>query len=249
MSTLEIKNLKKEFNGHSGKVIALENINFTIEDGEFVSIVGTSGCGKSTLLSIIAGLAKETSGSVILNDNTISGPGPDRAVVFQSDASFPWLTVRQNIEYGLKIKKIPKTKREEISNELLTLLSLEKFENAYPRELSGGMRKRIDIGRAYAVDPEILLMDEPFGALDVVTREHMQDELLRLWSEKKKTVIFVTHDLEEAMYLSSKIILLSPRPGRVKKVIEVPFERPRESSLRESKEFYEMRNHLRHLIN
>lgn len=249
MKVIETKHLQKEFDGQSGKVIALEDINFGIQEGEFVSIVGTSGCGKSTLLNIIAGLIPETSGSVFLNGKPVRGPGPDRAVVFQSDAAFPWLTVMENLEYGLKIKKVPKKERQKKCHELLELLSLEQFKDSYPKELSGGMRKRIDIGRAYAVDPDILLMDEPFGALDVVTREAMQEELLQIWSENKKTVIFVTHDLEEAMYLSDKIILLSARPGKIKDIITVPFSRPRESALREAKEFYELRNSLRHLIN
>ncbi len=248
MYKLEINHVSKTFQGTSGEVVALDNIDFQVNDGEFISIVGTSGCGKSTLLNIIAGLTDYTSGSILLNQQPIAGPGSDRAVVFQSDATFPWLTVIENLEYGLKIKQMPKDERRQICNDLLKLLGLEKFADAYPKELSGGMRKRIDIGRAYAVQPEILLMDEPFGALDVVTRETMQDELLRIWSERKKTVIFVTHDLEEAMYLSDRIIMLSPRPGRMKQIIEVPFERPRTAALRESKEFYDLRNELRKVM-
>lgn len=248
MQALEIKQLSKVFSGISGEVVALQHIDFAVKQGEFVSIVGTSGCGKSTLLSIIAGLGRHTSGEILVDGRPVSGPGPDRAVVFQSDATFPWLTVRDNIEYGMKVKKIPAQARREKTDELLKLLELEKFRDAYPRELSGGMRKRIDIGRAYAVDPQILLMDEPFGALDVVTRETMQAELLRIWSEKQKTVIFVTHDLEEAMFLSDRIVLLSPRPGRIKQIIDLPFERPRTRELRESKQFYEIRNQLRKIM-
>ncbi|WP_017755366.1 ABC transporter ATP-binding protein [Calidifontibacillus oryziterrae] len=244
---LQIKNLSKVFHAHSRDIVALESIDLDVKEGEFVSIVGTSGCGKSTLLNIVAGLTDYTEGSVVLNGQTISGPGPDRAVVFQSDATFPWLSVRDNIEYGLKIKKIAKEKRTEISNDLLELLELTNFANVYPKELSGGMRKRIDIGRAYAVAPEILLMDEPFGALDVVTRENMQEELLHIWSTKKTTIIFVTHDIEEAMLLSDRIVLLSPRPGRIKDIIDVPFARPRDSKLRESKEFYDFRIKLREI--
>ncbi|XID90319.1 ABC transporter ATP-binding protein [Paenibacillaceae bacterium WGS1546] len=248
MQALEIKQLSKVFSGISGEVVALQHIDFAVEQGEFVSIVGTSGCGKSTLLSIIAGLGRHTSGDILVDGRPVSGPGPDRAVVFQSDATFPWLTVRENIEYGMKVKKIAAQARREKADELLKLLELEKFRDAYPRELSGGMRKRIDIGRAYAVEPQILLMDEPFGALDVVTRETMQSELLRIWSEKKKTVVFVTHDLEEAMFLSDRIVLLSPRPGRIKQIIDLPFERPRTRELRESKPFYEIRNQLRKIM-
>ncbi|WP_010268203.1 ABC transporter ATP-binding protein [Paenibacillus senegalensis] len=246
---LEIKQLSKVFQGNAGEVTALDRIDLDVKAGEFVSIVGTSGCGKSTLLSIIAGLTDYTAGSMLLNGRPVEGPGSDRAVVFQSDATFPWLSVEKNIKYGMKVKKVPRAEQEKKAGELLKLLGLENFRNSYPRELSGGMRKRIDIGRAYAAEPDILLMDEPFGALDVVTRETMQDELLRIWSERKRTVIFVTHDLEEAMYLSDRIILLSPRPGRLKKVIELPFARPRTPALRESREFYELRNELRKLMN
>lgn len=248
MQTLEIKSLSKVFAGISGEVTALQNIDFSVKQGEFVSIVGTSGCGKSTLLSIIAGLNTHTSGELLVEGSPVTGPGPDRAVVFQSDATFPWLTVSQNIEYGMKVKKIPATERKVRTDELLKLLELEKFRDAYPRELSGGMRKRIDIGRAYAVEPRILLMDEPFGALDVVTREMMQSELLRIWSERQTTVVFVTHDLEEAMFLSDRIVLLSPRPGRLKEIIDMPFARPRTQELRESREFYELRNRLRKIM-
>lgn len=249
MQALEIKQLSKVFKGSAGDVTALDRIDFDVHAGEFVSIVGTSGCGKSTLLNIIAGLTDYTSGELLLNGKAVSGPGSDRAVVFQSDATFPWLSVEDNIQYGMKVKKVPKEQRKRTTDELLNLLGLEKFRRSYPRELSGGMRKRIDIGRAYAAEPDILLMDEPFGALDVVTRETMQDELLRIWSEKKRTVIFVTHDLEEAMYLSDRIILLSPRPGRMKEIVELPFSRPRTPELRESREFYELRNKLRKLMN
>ncbi len=249
MNVLEIKQLSKVFQGNAGEVTALDRIDLDVKAGEFVSIVGTSGCGKSTLLSIIAGLTDYTAGSMLLNGRPVEGPGSDRAVVFQSDATFPWLSVEKNIKYGMKVKKVPRAEQEKKAGELLKLLGLENFRNSYPRELSGGMRKRIDIGRAYAAEPDILLMDEPFGALDVVTRETMQDELLRIWSERKRTVIFVTHDLEEAMYLSDRIILLSPRPGRLKKVIELPFARPRTPALRESREFYELRNELRKLMN
>jgi len=248
LQTLEIKSLSKVFAGISGEVTALQNIDFSVKQGEFVSIVGTSGCGKSTLLSIIAGLNTHTSGELLVEGSPVTGPGPDRAVVFQSDATFPWLTVSQNIEYGMKVKKIPAAERKVRTDELLKLLELEKFRDAYPRELSGGMRKRIDIGRAYAVEPRILLMDEPFGALDVVTREMMQSELLRIWSERQTTVVFVTHDLEEAMFLSDRIVLLSPRPGRLKEIIDMPFARPRTQELRESREFYELRNRLRKIM-
>lgn len=244
---LEINQLTKVFQGHAGEVVALKDINLQVQEGEFISIVGTSGCGKSTLLNIVAGLSDHTSGDLLLNQKPIEGPGPDRAVVFQADATFPWLTVQENIEYGLKVKNVPKEERNKISGDLLELLELKNFKDSYPKELSGGMRKRIDIGRAYAVSPEILLMDEPFGALDVVTREAMQDELLRIWSTKKTTVIFITHDLEEAMILSDRIVLLSPRPGRIKAVIDVPFARPRTAELRESSEFYELRSELRRL--
>ncbi|GII92632.1 ABC transporter ATP-binding protein [Sinosporangium siamense] len=246
--TLRVSALTKIFNKGSTTVTALENVDIDIAEGEFVSIVGSSGCGKSTLLNILAGLERQSSGQVLVNGRPIAGPGPDRAMVFQSDASFPWLTVKDNLEYGLKVQGRSQAERERVVGELLPLLGLDQFAHAYPRELSGGMRKRIDIGRAYAVEPEILLMDEPFGALDVVTREHMQDELLRTWSARRSTVVFITHDIDEAIMLSDRIVMLSPRPGRVREVVDVPFARPRTPELRETADFYKLRTDLRRMM-
>ncbi|WP_283136223.1 ABC transporter ATP-binding protein [Rhizohabitans arisaemae] len=246
--TLSISALTKTFAKGSTTVTALENVNVEIGAGEFVAVVGSSGCGKSTLLNILAGLDRQTSGQVLVGGRPVGGPGPDRAMVFQSDAAFPWLTVTENLEYGLKVQGRSAAERKRVVGELLPLLGLEQFAHSYPRELSGGMRKRIDIGRAYAVEPEILLMDEPFGALDVVTREHMQDELLRIWSARRSTVVFITHDIDEAIMLSDRIVMLSPRPGRVREIVDVPFDRPRTPELRESADFYRLRTDLRRMM-
>ncbi len=242
---LRLDGVSKRYDTRDGGLVALERVDLSIEPGEFVCLVGASGSGKSTLLNIVAGLEAPTTGAAMLGSERITGPGADRAVVFQSDAAFPWLTVEDNLHYGLKAMRMPKAERARVVGDLLRVLGLEQFRTAYPRELSGGMRKRVDIGRAYAVDPEILLMDEPFGALDVITREAMQVELLKIWSERRKTVVFITHDIDEAIFLADRVVMLSPRPGRVQAVVPVPFARPRPAELRESVEFYELRTRLR----
>jgi len=228
MGELVIKNLSKKFSNRNSEFTALENINLTVKDGEFITILGPSGCGKTTLLRIVAGLETYTSGMVTLNGEMISGPGPKRGMVFQEYSLFPWKTVIGNVMFGLLMQKIPKNEAKEKALTYLELVGLSEFENSYPYELSGGMKQRVAIARALANEPEVILMDEPFGALDAQTRNNLQKELLRIWEEEKRTIIFVTHSVDEAVFLSDRIIILSKRPGVVKKEIEINIPRPRD---------------------
>ncbi|MGQ7843273.1 ABC transporter ATP-binding protein [Granulosicoccus sp. 3-233] len=215
----------------------LDNVSLDIPKGRFVSIVGHSGCGKSTLLRIMAGLTQPTLGEVRVDGNVVDGPHASRGMVFQQDAVFPWLSVRDNIEYGLKVRGVKKAQRKIESDAWIKLVGLDGWENAYPRQLSGGMRKRVDLARVYANKPDVMLMDEPFGALDAQTKATMQSELLSLWQQAGSTVVFVTHDLEEAIFLSDMVIVLSRNPGRIKQVQHVELPRPRTEKLRMSDEF------------
>lgn len=224
----------------------IEDFSLCVYDQEFLSIVGASGCGKSTLLNIIAGLLPPTSGKAWLDDQHIMHPGPDRAMVFQDDAVFPWYTVRQNVEYGLRCKKVSGAELKETTDYYLNLVGLEAAQDLFPRQLSGGMRKRVDVARALAIKPEVLLMDEPFAALDVLTKGKLQEEFLNIWNDNRMTVIFVTHDLEEAIYLSDRVVVMSNHPGRVRRVVDVPFPRPRESELKTVPEFQSLRRELGH---
>jgi NitT/TauT family transport system ATP-binding protein len=192
---------------------AVENLNLAVKKGEFVTIVGPSGCGKSTFLDILAGLSEPTTGDVYIDGNKVTGPGLDRGIVLQGYALFPWRTVRQNIEYGLEIKKIKKAARREISEHFIDMVDLKGFENRYPYELSGGMKQRVAIARALAYDPEVLLMDEPFAAVDAQTRELLQEELLRIWHKTGKTIIFITHSIEEAVFLADRVVVMGTNPG------------------------------------
>jgi len=234
MSNIEIKNLEKIYGFGSDQVTALSNINLSFLDQEFICILGPSGCGKTTLLNIIAGFEFPSNGSITISGNTILGPGSDRVMMFQDYALFPWLTVFRNIEYGLKQKKLEKKRRKEIVNSLIDLIDLRGFENKYPIQLSGGMRQRVALARAMAVDPLILLMDEPFAALDSFTRERMQDELIRVWQKNKKLVVFITHSIEESIKLADRIIVMSSRPGKVLDLFEMREARPRDLSSNES---------------
>ncbi|MDR1253287.1 MAG: ABC transporter ATP-binding protein [Treponema sp.] len=210
---------------------AVENLSLAVQKGEFVTIVGPSGCGKSTFLDILAGLSEPTSGDIYIDGNKVKGPGLDRGIVLQGYALFPWRTVRQNIEYGLEIKKVKKTQRREISDRFIELVDLRGFENSYPYELSGGMKQRVAIARALAYDPEVLLMDEPFAAVDAQTRESLQEELLRIWEKTGKTIIFITHSIEEAVFLAGRVVVMSANPGTIKSILKVPIARPRRASL------------------
>jgi len=225
---LTVENLNKKYVSHGSVTSALLDINLRIEEGEFVCLLGPSGCGKSTLLKIIAGLIPATSGRITINGRPVSGPGPERAVVFQDYALFPWMTVRDNVEFGLEARRLPVAERREVSSRLLKVVGLSDFAERFPHQLSGGMKQRVSIARALAVDPSLLLMDEPFGALDAQTRHLLQDELLRIWREYRKTVVFVTHSIEEAIYLSDRIVVMTARPGRVKQIVVVSEARPRD---------------------
>jgi NitT/TauT family transport system ATP-binding protein len=208
-------------------VEVLNGINLDIKENEFITIVGPSGCGKTTLLRAIAGLVKLDSGSIVAAGETVSGPSPDRAMVFQSFALMPWANVIRNVAFGLELRGVDKDEREQTARELIKTVGLAGFENSLPSELSGGMKQRVGLARALAVNPRILLMDEPFGGLDEQTKRLMQEELLRLWEAQKKTVVFVTHSLDEAILLADRCVLMAARPGRITEVLDIPLGRPR----------------------
>lgn len=228
-ASIGIRGVSKVFEGRDegGRLIALDNINADIMPGEFVSILGASGCGKSTLLRIIAGLDRATSGTIYCGGKIVTDPDPGRGLVFQEHTLFPWMTVRGNIEFALKSAGQYREKRHEIT-EWLGLAELQNFADSYPHQLSGGMRQRASLVRTLAVAPDVVLLDEPLGALDNFTRMTLQDELVRLWRERRGTMIMVTHDVDEAIYLSRRVILMSPRPGRVKNILDIPMSYPRD---------------------
>jgi len=238
------------FDTAHGPLKVVEDVSFAIHDREFVSVVGPSGCGKTTMMNIVAGFVQPTGGSVRLDGKPVGGPGPERGVIFQEYGVFPWLTVEQNIAFGLNLaaNRFPETEKKEIVRRYMGLMGLGDFARAYPKTLSGGMRQRLAIARAYAVKPQFLLMDEPFGALDAQTRSHMQDLLLEVLAAEGKTVMLITHSVEEAIYLSSKIVVVTARPSRIRAVIDVPFGYPRDEGLHERKEFGDMRSHIRDLV-
>ncbi|MRG76998.1 MAG: ATP-binding cassette domain-containing protein [ANME-2 cluster archaeon] len=239
---LSIKNLNKTYHTEEGdEVVALSDINLDVADKEFVCFIGPSGCGKTTLLRITAGLEKPDSGTLTVNNEPIKGPGPDRGMVFQEYSLFPWRTVLKNITFSLELKKIPKSEREKIARDFLEVVGLSKFADSYPHELSGGMKQRVAIARALVNDPDVLLMDEPFGAVDAQTRNRLQHELLNIWEKKKKTVLFITHSVDEAVFLADKVVVFTARPGRIKEVINIDLPRPRE---RTSFEANAVREHL-----
>jgi NitT/TauT family transport system ATP-binding protein len=213
-------------------------------EGEFVSLLGPSGCGKTTLLKIIAGLLPPTHGTVKIHDRSVSGPGPDRAVVFQDFVLLPWDTVLSNAAFGLEMRGVDRATREGIAREKLALVGLSAFEKNYPHELSGGMKQRVGLARALAADPEILLMDEPFGSLDALTRQVLQDELLKIWQADKKTVVFVTHSIDEAVFLSDRVVIMGTRPGRVLRDVEIDLPRPRQEDVRADARFRELAEDL-----
>jgi NitT/TauT family transport system ATP-binding protein len=218
------------------------DITLSIYKDEFVSLIGPSGCGKTTLLSIVAGLLEPTAGRVLLDGKPISGPGRDRGVVFQQDAIFPWRKVIDNVRYGLEMKGLDRKSQLEVANQFLRLVGLENFAGFYPKELSGGMKKRVALAMVFANDPEVYLMDEPFGSLDYATKVDLQKQLLKIWREKRKTTLFVTHDLEEALFLSDRIVVLANQT--VPEVVEIPFDRPRTDGIRTDPAFQELKRHL-----
>ncbi|GAA6206726.1 ABC transporter ATP-binding protein [Cognatishimia sp. WU-CL00825] len=245
MPEILVDNLSHTFGkGSESALTVLEGIDLKFESGSFNTIIGTSGCGKSTLLKMMAGLFDPSDGEMTLDGSVIQGTDRRRGMVFQQDAVFPWMTVAKNISYGPRLRGASRADQREIEAKWTEAVGLKGFEDRWPRELSGGMRKRVDIGRVYANDPDVLLMDEPFGALDAQTKERMQSDLLKTWSETKKTVVFVTHDIEEAIFLSDKIVVLSARPGRVHHIEEVQLPRPRTDDMRLTDEFLEIKRRL-----
>ncbi|NQE05327.1 NitT/TauT family transport system ATP-binding protein [ANME-1 cluster archaeon GoMg1] len=236
---LEIRNLSKTFSTEEGEMMALENISLEVKPAEFLCIIGPSGCGKTTLLRMVAGLDHPSSGEIILDGKEVKGPSPDRGMVFQEFSLFPWRTVLKNVEFGLEIKKVGNKARREIAERYIELVGLRGFENCYPYELSGGMKQRVAIARALATEPSILLMDEPFGSVDAQTRNILQEELLRIWKRTKKTILFVTHSVDEAVYLSDRVVVMSVRPGCLVKCLDVNIPRPRKRTSMEANEFRE----------
>jgi NitT/TauT family transport system ATP-binding protein len=253
-SKITIRNLSRTFYSPKGeKIEALKDVNFEVEDafspagrdiGEFRVLLGPSGCGKSTLLRMIAGLDTPDSGDVLVHDQPVHGPSKDRGMVFQKYTSFPWLTVQENVEYGMKINKVPEAQRKETAEQLLKSVGLTEFAGVYPETLSGGMQQRVAIARTLALRPSVILMDEPFGALDAQTRSEMQQLLLQIWDETACTILFVTHDVEEAVYLADRIFIMSSHPGTIVEDVQVPFDRPRSLELKESSEFHDLQHYV-----
>ncbi|MDF2936646.1 MAG: transporter ATP-binding protein [Paenibacillaceae bacterium] len=245
---ISCKNLNKIYRSKRMETFALQDINMDIADNEFICVVGPSGCGKSTLLRIFAGLDEATSGDIMLDNRIMAGPGADRGMVFQAYTLFPWLTVEENIRFGLKLKKLPKEEADRIVDKYLNLVGLTDFRNRLPKVLSGGMKQRVAIARALANSPEVLLMDEPFGALDPDTKGTMQLQLRELWEKEKHTVIFITHDIEEAVFLSQRVYVMSARPGRI--VADIPVDLPakRDLELKDTPEFIRIRKKIHSLL-
>jgi ABC-type nitrate/sulfonate/bicarbonate transport system ATPase subunit len=230
MHQIELRNITLEYDSVSNPVTALRGVSFSVAPSEFLCVVGQSGCGKTTMLNIIAGFLQPTAGEILIGGKAVKGKGLDRGIVFQDFAQlFPWRTAQRNVEFGLEMKGLSKAEREEIALRFLKLVNLEKFARSYPHELSGGMQQRVAIARALAYNPAVLLMDEPFAALDALTREEMQLFLVDVWRETKKTVIYVTHNVAEAVYLADRVIILSPHPGTVKADVRVALPRPRDT--------------------
>ncbi len=237
---LEMNGISKTFETREQSVLALDDVSISLAENEFVTLVGTSGCGKSTLLSIAAGLQDASAGEVLVDGQPVSGPGRDRGVVFQSYTLFPWLSALENVEFALRGETLSSDERREQAMEHLKLVGLEDFANRHPNQLSGGMQQRVAIARALSYRPEILLMDEPFGALDALTRQLMQELLTKIWEQHKLTVLFVTHDVEEAVYISDRVLVMTNRPGRIKKEVKVDLPRPRSYEMVGSPEFGEL---------
>nr|WP_297936042.1 ABC transporter ATP-binding protein [uncultured Lachnoclostridium sp.] len=243
---IEIKNAGKTFLQNGETFRALDCVSLSIEKGEFICLLGPSGCGKSTLLNAIAGFSPVNEGCIKIDGVEVTKPSTENVTIFQNYGLLPWRTVLKNVQLGLEAKKVSKTERKEIAEKYLELVGLSEFKTSYPRQLSGGMQQRVAIARALAVDPEIIFMDEPFGALDAITRMKLQDDILRISKDQKKTIIFVTHDIEEAIYLADRIVVMTPNPGRVKKVVEVKLQQSRD---RTSDDFLELRDKIFDIFN
>ena len=248
---LEIENLTYRYwvERDQREFVAFKDVSLNVQNGEFICIVGPSGCGKTTLLNVVAGLLKHEEGSMRVNGKAVNGPGTDRAVVFQNASLLPWRTVTGNVRYGMEMqRRFDKKTREDRTKNLIDMVGLAGFENRFPSELSGGMQQRVNLARALATDPEVLLLDEPFAALDAQTRETMQAELLKIWAQSKKTVLFITHQIDEAVYLADRVIVMGTGPGRIKKEIKVPFDRPRTLELKRTPEFNRITDEIWTLI-
>ncbi len=242
---IDISNVTKVFKSDNNEHKALDNINLQIEEGEFVCLLGPSGCGKSTLLNMMAAFDKPTEGKISINGEEVSKPSIDRVTIFQNYGLLPWRTVEKNIELGLETLKLPKKERKEIVEKYIDLVGLKDFKNNFPTELSGGMQQRVAIARALAVKPKILFMDEPFAALDPITRKKLQEDIIEIWKKEKMTIIFVTHDVEEAIYLGTKIVLMSPNPGKIKQIIDNELPKPVD---RVSIKFYDLKDKILRLF-
>jgi NitT/TauT family transport system ATP-binding protein len=239
------KSFPKTVKNGTREIKALADVNLSVRENEFISIIGPSGCGKTTLLKLIDGLIPYDSGQILISGKQVTAPGPDRAVVFQSFALLPWRTVLANVEFSLELRQIPKEDRTKTAYHYLKRVGLADFEHHYPHELSGGMQQRAGLARALAVNPSILLMDEPFGAVDAQTRQLLQEELLELWQRERKTVIFITHSMDEAVYLSDRVVVMTPRPGKVAEILDVPLPRPRSAEgVRRDPKFVELTNYI-----
>jgi NitT/TauT family transport system ATP-binding protein len=247
-SKLFARDLSVHFNAGGRAIVALDRVNLDVAENEFVCVMGPSGCGKTTLLNVIAGHLNATSGTLDVDGKEVRGPGADRAVVFQDNAVFPWLTVEQNVAYSLEMRGHPKAEVRSAVDKHLARVGLTEFRKAWPNELSGGMRKRVDIARCYAADPQVLLMDEPFGALDIMTKERLQEELRAVWLDQPKTIFFITHDLEESIYLGDRVILMSPRPGRIAAEYRPQLPARRDMSIKTSPEFVSLAKELRQAL-
>jgi ABC-type nitrate/sulfonate/bicarbonate transport system ATPase subunit len=240
MSFINLENITKTYQRRAEHVLALENVSFAAEFGEFICLLGVSGCGKSTLMKILAGLEPPSGGTATVNGEPLIGPHRDASVVFQEHGLFPWMSVHKNISFNLKARGVSAKDRAAIVEKLIETVGLRGFEEKYPHELSGGMRQRVGIARALTTDPKLLLMDEPFGALDAQTRNIMQDELLRVWELHRSTIVFVTHSIDEAVYLADRIVVMTPRPGRIRRVINIDLPRPRDPTTPQFNEFVRM---------
>jgi NitT/TauT family transport system ATP-binding protein len=244
-AAIQIRGVRKVFAADPRELVALDGIDLEVAAGELVCLLGPSGCGKSTLLNAVAGFVPPTAGTIAVNGRAVTAPGPDRAMVFQEYALFPWMTVERNVAFGLEVKGLPRPEIAATVGALLAKLHLSDFRDRFPKDLSGGMRQRVAIARALAIDAPTLLMDEPFGALDALTRRNLQDELLRIWAELGKTILFVTHGIEESLYLADRVVVMTYRPGTVKRIVPVSLPRPRDPA---SPEFNDLERELSRLV-
>ena len=241
---IQVRNVTKHFAVGGQRFEALGGVSLDVAENEFITVVGPSGCGKSTLMNILAGLEDPTSGTALVDGGEVHGPSPERGVIFQQYALFPWLTVRDNVEFGLKTARVPAAERRERAQHFIDMVGLGDFADSLPKTLSGGMKQRCAIARAYAMDPSILLMDEPFGALDALTRVRMQENLLETWEKDKRTIVFITHDVDEAAFLANRVVVMAAKPGRIHRIIDVDLPYPRTEDVRLSPEFTEIRNEI-----